>query len=115
MAVPSAADVHRATRIFKALSHPHRVRLACALANRRTATQKDLLDEFGWPQSTMARHLAEMRESGLIRAERRGNQVYLGLEGTVTPRLLAAVCQWVHPETGEQFGARLAMAGESAS
>ena len=56
-----------------------------------------------------------MRDSGLIRAERRGNQVYLGLEGTVTPRLLAAVCQWVHPETGEQFGASLAMARKATS
>jgi len=115
MTEPSAADVHRATRVFKALAHPYRVRLACALADGHTATQKELLDEFGWPQSTMARHLAGMRDGGLIRAERKGNQVYLGLQGTVTPRLLAAVCAWVHPDTGEQFAADLAMAGETAS
>lgn len=115
MAGPPAADIHRAAHIFKALAHPHRVRLACSLANGRVATQKELLDELGWPQSTMARHLAGMRVQGLINAHRNGNQVYLGLEGTITPGLLAAVCDWVHPETGEQFKSHLAPAVETRS
>lgn len=113
MPVPSAGDIHRAAHIFKALAHPHRIRLACSLANGRIATQKELLQELGWPQSTMARHLAGMRERGLIRAHREGNQVYLGLDGTVTPRLLAAVCDWIHPDTGEQFASHLTPAGET--
>jgi len=115
MTRPSAGDIHRAALIFKALAHPHRIRLACCLANGRTATQKQLLDELGWPQSTMARHLAGLRSRGLIHAERRGNQVSLSLESTVTPRLLAAVCAWVHPDTGEQFGSHLVSAAETPS
>ncbi len=103
MRLPQPADLNRAAGIFRALAHPHRILLACCLANGRAATQHELLEQLGWPQSTMARHLAALRERGLVRGTRRGNQVLLELDGTVTPQLLAAVCHWVHPETGDRF------------
>jgi len=102
--VPRQQDFYRAARIFKGLAHPARVELACSLTNNRIATQKELLDELHWPQSTMARHLGSMKDRGLIRGTRVGNQVLLQLEDTITPELLAAVCEWIHPETGERFG-----------
>jgi len=105
MPMPSPADLNRAAAIFRALAHPHRILLACCLANGRTATQRDLLEELGWPQSTLARHLGVLRERGLVRGIRDGNHVRLELEGTVTPQLLAAVCAWVHPDTGDRFAA----------
>ncbi len=114
MALPTEADLYRAARIFKTLSHPHRIALACSLANGRSATQKELVDELGWPQSSVARHLGELREHGLVVGTRVGNQVMLALDQTVTPQLLAAVCDWVHPETGEQFAARLPGAAHEA-
>lgn len=107
---PPASDIHRAARIFKTLSHPHRVELACSLSNGRSVTQKELIDELGWPQSTIARHLGVLREHGLVRGVRNGNHVQLAIDGTVTPQLLAAVCEWVHPDTGEQFRTHLAQA-----
>ncbi len=107
MTLPSEADLYRAARIFKTLSHPHRIALACCLSNGRSATQKELVEELGWPQSTVARHLGELREHGLVHGTRVGNQVVLAIEETVTPQLLAAVCQWVHPATGEQFASAL--------
>lgn len=108
-----AADVSRAAKVFKALGHPHRVRLACCLTNGRSLTQKDLVDRLGLPQSTVARHLGVLRAEGLIRATRGGAEVVLELDGTVTPRLLDAVCRWVHPETGDRFAARGLRAGGS--
>ena len=103
MRAPNPADLQRAALIFKGLSHPHRIQLACSLANGRAATQKQLLEELHWPQSTMARHLGALRERGLIKGTRSGNRVVLQLDGTVTPQLLHAVCEWVHPETGEHM------------
>jgi hypothetical protein len=44
-----------------------------------------------------------MRDRGLIRGTRHGNEVLLELDDTVTPKLLAVVCEWVHPDTGEEF------------
>jgi DNA-binding transcriptional ArsR family regulator len=107
MPMPSAADLNRAAAIFRALAHPHRILLACCLANGRAATQSELLAQLGWPQSTMARHLGALRERGLVRGTRHGNQVLLELDGTVTPQLLATVCRWVHPDTGDHFASVL--------
>ncbi len=108
MAAPAEADLFRAARIFKALSHPHRIAIVCCLSKGRSATQKELVEELGWPQSSVARHLAELRERGLIVARREGTQVMLAVEDTVTPALLTSVCRWVHPDTGEEFDGRLA-------
>jgi DNA-binding transcriptional ArsR family regulator len=107
MRLPDPADLNRAASIFRALAHPHRILLACCLANGRAATQSELLEQLGWPQSSLARHVGVLRERGLLRATRHGNQVLLELDGTVTPKLLAAVCHWVHPETGDRFATAL--------
>jgi ArsR family transcriptional regulator len=96
-------DVRRAANIFKALSHPHRLQITCCLSDGRTCTQKELVEEFGWPQPTMARHLAKLRDAGLIMATRDGQEVRLQVAGPLAKDLMTAVCQWVHPETGESF------------
>jgi ArsR family transcriptional regulator len=113
MKLPDPTDLSRAAGIFRALAHPHRILLACCLANGRSATQAELLEQLGWPQSSLARHVGVLRERGLIRATRQGNQVLLELDGTVTPQLLAVVCHWVHPETGDRFADRFPAAARA--
>lgn len=108
MRQPDDADLHRAARLFRTLGHPDRVLLACRLLSRR-ATQTELLAELPFPQSTLARHIGALRDSGLIKARRNGSHIDLELDDTVSA-LLDAVCRWVHPVTGEQFEAPLAAA-----
>ena len=96
---PSAAELKEAARVFKALSHPDRLRLTCLLAERPYATQHELVEELGWPQSTVARHLGTLRERGLITGSRQGAEVLL--EAAAMPRfLLDTVCTWMEPGTG---------------
>lgn len=90
MPYTSPQEARRLAGIFKVLSHPDRVRIACLLADGRSLTQRELLDELHWPQSTLARHLATLRERGLVRATRRGNEVHLELASDLPSRLLAA-------------------------
>jgi uncharacterized membrane protein len=93
---PSPGEVSLAARVFKALSHPDRLQLTCLLADRNRVTQKELVDELGWPQSTVSRHLTVLRERGLVVGERHGAEVWL--EATDMPRvLLDAVCVWLRP------------------
>ena len=93
---PTDAELRDASQVFKALSHPDRLRLTCLLASRERATQHELVEELGWPQSTVARHLGTLRERGLVVGERQGTEVLL--EATAMPRfLLDAVCDWMHP------------------
>ena len=103
---PDPQDVRRAAGIFKVLSHPSRLRLVCRLFDGRSTTQKELVDELGWPQSSVARHLAELRGAGLVTANRNGSEVLLEIASPVAGQLMSAVCDWVHPETGERFTTR---------
>jgi ArsR family transcriptional regulator len=96
-------DIRRAAGIFKALSHPSRLKIVCLLFDGRCTTQKELVEELNWPQSTTARHLSLLRDKGLIRATRRGTEVLLELGSPITRNLMGAACYWVHPETGERF------------
>jgi ArsR family transcriptional regulator len=102
---PNRQDLRRAATIFKVLSHPDRLRIVCQLFDGRPTTQKDLVEKLGWPQSSVARHLAALRAAGLVKATRDGTQVRLEIGSPVAGRLMSAVCEWVHPETGEQFNA----------
>lgn len=92
------ADMERAVGLFKVLAHPDRLRLACALGDGRVTTQKELVETFGWPQSTAARHVAALRGAGLIAAEREGAEVHLRLGTPVALLLMETVCAWVHGE-----------------
>jgi ArsR family transcriptional regulator len=96
----SPEEMDRAVELFKVLSHPDRLRLACALGDGRVTTQKELMEEFGWPQSTAARHIATLRSAGLVAAERDGAEVHLRLGSPVALHLLDKVCDWVHQPAG---------------
>ena len=96
---PKPGEMARAVLLFKVLSHPDRLRLACALGDGRTTTQRQLVEEFGWPQSTTARHLAALRSAGLVTAERDGQEILLRLGNPVALHLLDTVCEWVHQPT----------------
>ena len=91
------ADVKYAAAVFKALGHPERLRIVCALAEDGTCTQTQLVEKLRRPQSTLARHLAPLRALGLVRGERDGVEVPLMLSSALTNELLDAVCNWVHP------------------
>jgi len=97
---PTDGELKEASRVFKALSHPDRLRLTCLLAEREGVTQHELVEELGWPQSTVARHLGTLRDRGLVVGERHGAEVVL--EATAMPRyLLDTVCDWMHPRASD--------------
>ncbi|MGK7312126.1 MAG: ArsR/SmtB family transcription factor [Candidatus Longimicrobiales bacterium M2_2A_002] len=110
---PTEQELKQASQVFKALSHPDRLRLTCLLAEREGVTQHELVEELGWPQSTVARHLGRLRDRGLVVGERNGAEVVL--EATPMPRfLLDAVCDWMHPgeSNGNGVGADAFAGGE---
>jgi ArsR family transcriptional regulator len=62
-------------RIFKTLSDPTRVRLLAILEREELAVQ-ELMEVLGMAQSRVSRHLAILREAGLIRDRRDGTYVF---------------------------------------
>ncbi len=71
-------------RVMKALAHPTRLFIVDELS-RAEHCVCDLRDMIGVDISTVSKHLALLRESGLVIDERRGQQVFYRLR---TPCIL---------------------------
>jgi DNA-binding transcriptional ArsR family regulator len=65
--------------VFKALGHPSRLAIVDALAagERCVCDLNELIDA---DLSTVSRHLAVLRNAGILSSEKRGNQVFYRLE-----------------------------------
>ncbi len=93
-------DIARAALIFKALSHPGRLEIACRLADMK-ATQKEIVEAMGLPQSSVARLLGPLRDLDLVTGQRRGQEVELSVSSPVIRLLVESVCDWLHGDTDE--------------
>lgn len=62
-------------RVFKTLSDPTRLRILALLESEELAVQ-ELMQVLGMAQSRVSRHLAILREAGLIRDRRDGTYVF---------------------------------------
>lgn len=66
--------------LFKALSHPARIRvLEILVANDRPTGVAEFLDDTGIEPTLMSQHLSVLKRHRVVRAERVGNAVYYEL------------------------------------
>lgn len=66
-------------KIFKALGHPSRLLMVDALrAGEKCVCE--LRDLVGDDMSTISRHLATLREAGVVTSEKRGTSIYYSLK-----------------------------------
>ena len=65
--------------VFKALGHPSRLAIVDALADGERCVC-DLNETMDADMSTVSRHLAVLRNVGILSSEKRGNQVFYRLE-----------------------------------
>ncbi|AZQ63888.1 transcriptional regulator [Flammeovirga pectinis] len=61
--------------ILKALGHPARLSIIKYLANKKECVNSVLVDELPLAQSTISRHLSELKKVGLIKGTIVGNSV----------------------------------------
>ncbi|HDR46986.1 MAG TPA: ArsR family transcriptional regulator [Geoalkalibacter subterraneus] len=71
-------------KIFKALSDPTRLRIVALLLEGELCVC-DLMAVLGLPQSTVSRHLANLRHAGLVEDERRGVWMFYRLASSPCP------------------------------
>ena len=63
--------------LFKALSDPNRLMLLTSLSERQEpSTVSEAAECCSVDMSVVSRHLATMRDAGLLNAEKRGREVY---------------------------------------
>lgn len=84
-AVPVMSDV------FKALGDPVRLRLFALLAAGDEVCVCHLTEALQLPQSTVSRHLAVLRNAGLVDTRRDGKWIHYRLTGGMTHELTAIV------------------------
>jgi DNA-binding transcriptional ArsR family regulator len=76
-------------RLFKALADPKRIELLVRLAEERDAcTVGQVAEGSGIDLSVVSRHLAVLREAGIIRCEKRGKQVWCVVQTGAITKLL---------------------------
>jgi len=66
-------------KVFKALGHPSRLAIIDALVDGERCVC-DLNEAVDADLSTVSRHLAVLRQAGILSSEKRGNQVFYRLE-----------------------------------
>lgn len=85
--------------VFQALADPTR-RAILDLLRERSRTSGEIADAFSSSWPTISRHLAVLRDAGLITAEREGQFIRYELNTTVFQDVMERVASWLHT-TGE--------------
>jgi ArsR family transcriptional regulator len=96
MNIRKTADPEISPRFFKALCDDNRLAIlrwlgekgqACAVRDIACCCDVDL--------SVVSRHLALMREAGILRAEKRGKEVLYSVDAQSVVRLLRSLADWI--------------------
>lgn len=87
-------------RPFRALADATRREILRHLRNG-PLTSGDIANHFesSWP--TISRHLAILREAGLVTTERRGQEIRYELNTSVFQELIQHLVDWTRPAAGE--------------
>jgi DNA-binding transcriptional ArsR family regulator len=72
-------------KIIKALAHPARLLIVDELADHGERCVCDLTEVIGSDMSTVSRHLAQLKEAGIIEDEKRGKMIFYRLRVKCLP------------------------------
>ena len=80
-------DIERASRSIKAMSHPLRLKILCALGDREVNVQ-DIVSMVGTSQSNISQHLAILRDKGILASRKDANRVFYRVSDARTLALI---------------------------
>ncbi|MCA9490205.1 MAG: winged helix-turn-helix transcriptional regulator [Myxococcales bacterium] len=87
--LPEAARCEEVAGLLAALAHPVRLRIVCGLLDG-TCAVTPIVDCLGLPQALVSRHLAVLRDAGVVEARREGRtQLYGVVHPAVGPLIEA--------------------------
>ncbi len=66
-------------KVLKALAHPARLRIVDELAEHDEVCVCDLTEVIGTDISTVSRHLAQLKNAGIVESEKHGQMVFYRL------------------------------------
>ena len=89
-------------KIFKALGHPSRLLMVDALRGGEKCVC-ELRELVGDDMSTVSRHLAVLREAGVVTSEKRGTSIYYALKLSCLGSFLECTAHAVARRASEQL------------
>ncbi len=78
-------------KIFKALSHDIRLKIACGLIHQGKSNVNTISERLGVSQSLVSQHLNILKNAGIIKGYREGNIIWYKVESELAVRLLTNV------------------------
>lgn len=99
LASPSA-DAGSFSRAFKALGELNRLRVFALIASQESICVGDLVTVLDLPQSTVSRHLATLRQAGLLSTRRDGTWIHYQLSDAPEQRALVDMLAEVALQSG---------------
>jgi len=81
------ADIDRASRALKAMSHPLRLKILCTLGDQEVSVQ-DIVERVGTSQSNISQHLAILRDKGILTSRKDANRVFYRVSDNRTLALI---------------------------
>ena len=71
--------LERMASALKVLAHPCRLKLVEVLQREGDMPVHGLMERLEQPQATVSQHLNQMRRAGLVKADRRGKEVWYAI------------------------------------
>lgn len=81
------SDIERAAFALKAMSHPLRLKILCAIGEQELAVQ-DIVDCVGTTQSNVSQHLAKLKDKAILASRRDANRIFYRVNDERTLRLV---------------------------
>lgn len=90
---PDACDcvAEKTAQGIKALSHPMRLRILCALGGNEVGVN-EISAELGASRNTISRHLAILRERSMVSARRQSNYAFYRVGNERIAALVRTLC-----------------------
>lgn len=91
-------DIDLASRSLKAMSHPLRLKVVCALADQELSVQ-EIIDAVDTSQSNISQHLAILRDKSIIRSRKHANRIFYRINDSRVLKLIDMIRQIFCPNS----------------
>ena len=80
-------NVEEASRSFKAIAHPLRLKILCVIGVSEMSVQ-NILKTVGTTQSNVSQHLCLLKDKGIVKSRKEANRVYYSIKNETIKKIL---------------------------
>ena len=85
----AGSNMEDASRSFKAISHPLRLKILCVIGVGEMSVQS-ILNTVGTTQSNVSQHLCLLKDKGIVSSRKEANRVYYSIKDDTIKKLLGS-------------------------